>query len=398
MGLKKLHMVNNWHLGPGNTGYIFTPQGPAPAILNQLYPIYILKGKLVGLEKSSFFKFPDHGIHPRVPHLYSITIMKKILLTTTSFQDTPGEHHQLLEDAGFEVVCERGPLSEERMLELAGDFDAFLCGDDVISMAVIEKSLPKLKVISKYGIGLDKVDVVYATERSIPVTFCPGVNHTTVAEHTFALLLALVRYLPTSVQHTRSGRWTRLTGNEILGKTIGVVGLGRIGKEVAIRAKAFGMKILGYDIYWDSDFAEAQSVERCENLESLFSAADIVSLHTNLSPETHNMINGDSLANMKDGVLILNCARGELVETGAMVDALENGKVGGYGTDVLDKEPPPPDHPLLKSPRTLVTPHIGSRTYESVGRQAKMAAENLILALRGEKPRAQANDAPLPLL
>jgi D-3-phosphoglycerate dehydrogenase len=322
--------------------------------------------------------------------------MKKILLTTTSFQDTPGEHYQLLEDTGFEIICERGPLSEERMLELAGDFDAFLCGDDVISRAVIEKSLPTLKVISKYGIGLDKVDVAYATEMSIPVTFCPGVNHTTVAEHTFALLLALVRYLPTSVQHTRSGRWTRLTGNEIFGKTIGIVGLGRIGKEVAIRAKAFGMKILGYDIYWDSDFADAQGIERCENLDSLLSAADIVSLHTNLSPETHNMINGDSLANMKDGVLILNCARGELVETGAMVDALENGKVGGYGTDVLDQEPPPPDHPLLKSPRTLVTPHIGSRTYESVGRQAKMAAENLILALRGEKPRAQANDAPLP--
>ena len=322
--------------------------------------------------------------------------MSKILLTTTSFQDTPGGHHQLLEDAGLEVVPERGPLSEERMLELAGDFEAFLCGDDAITRAVIDKSLPKLKVISKYGIGLDKVDVAYATEKKIPVTFCPGVNHTTVAEHTFALLLALVRYLVTSVQHTRSGRWTRLTGNEILGKTIGIVGLGRIGKEVAIRAEAFGMNILGYDIFWDVEFAEEHGVRRCETLDEILGTSDILSLHTNLSDETRNLINADSLASMKDGVLILNCARGELVDTEAMVDALEKGKVGGYGTDVLDQEPPSADHPILKAPRTLVTPHIGSRTYESVGRQARMAAENLILALSGEKPRAQANDAPLP--
>ncbi len=322
--------------------------------------------------------------------------MKKILLTTTSFQDTPGGHHQLLEDAGLEVVCERGPLTEERMLELAGDFDAFLCGDDAITRAVIDKSLPRLKVISKYGIGLDKVDVEHATRKGIPVTFCPGVNHTTVAEHVFALLLALVRYLVTSVQHTRSGQWTRLTGNEILGKTIGIVGLGRIGREVATRALAFGMNVMGYDIYWDSEFAESKGIHQCGTLEEIFSRSDIISLHTNLSPETRHMINADSLQEMKDQVLIINCARGELVDPDAMVNALEDGKVGGYGTDVLEVEPPPPDHPLLKAPRTLVTPHIGSRTYESVGRQATMAAENLILALDGRPPLAQANDAPLP--
>ncbi len=322
--------------------------------------------------------------------------MNKILLTTTSFQDTPGEHHQLLADAGFEIVRERGPLSEEEMLELAGGFDALLCGDDAITRAVINKSLPRLKVISKYGIGLDKVDVAYATQKQIPVTFCPGVNHTTVAEHTFALLLALVRHLAPSVQHTRQGNWTRLTGNEILGKTIGVVGLGRIGKEVAIRAKAFGMEILGYDIYWDEEFAARHGVRRCQSLDEILGAAEVISLHTNLSEETRDMVNGDSIDRMKGGVIILNCARGELVDTAAIVQALENGKVGGYGTDVLDQEPPPADHPLLKAPRTLVTPHIGSRTYESVERQATMAAENLILALSGKTPRAQANDAPLP--
>ena len=117
--------------------------------------------------------------------------MTKILLTTTSFQDAPGPHHELLAQKGYEIVRERGPLNEARMLELAGDFDALLCGDDAITRAVLEKSLPRLKVVAKYGIGLDKVDVASATELKIPVTFCPGVNHVTVAEHTFGLLLAI---------------------------------------------------------------------------------------------------------------------------------------------------------------------------------------------------------------
>ena len=319
----------------------------------------------------------------------------KILLTTTSFQDTPGVHHCLLAETGWEIVCHRGPLSESEMLALAGDFDAFLCGDDAITPAVIDKSLPKLKVISKYGIGLDKVDVAYATSKKIPVTFCPGVNHTTVAEHTFALLLGLYRHLVEEVNYTREGKWKRLTGNEIMGKTIGIVGMGRIGKEVAIRAKAFGMNVLGYDVYWDSAFAERHGIKRVETLEAVWAESDIISLHTNLSESTRHIIRAESIAKMKDGVVILNCARGELVHTDDMVAALESGAVAGYGADVLDEEPPPADHPLLSRKNAIITPHIGSRTYESVQRQGEMAARNLIMALRGEKPLAQANDVPV---
>src|SRR5262249_28257552 len=128
------------------------------------------------------------------------------------------------------------------MLELAGSFDAFLCSDDAITKAVIEKSRPRLKVISKYGIGLDKIDVKAATEAKIPVLFTPGVNHTTVAEHTFGLLLAAVRHLVPEINHVAKGQWKRMTGHEIYGKTLGIVGMGRIGREVAIRGKAFGLK------------------------------------------------------------------------------------------------------------------------------------------------------------
>src|SRR5580658_9599811 len=173
--------------------------------------------------------------------------MTRVLLTTTSFQDTPGVHHDLLARAGFDLVRERGPLSEARMLELAGQFDAYLCGDDALTRAVIQKSLPRLKVISKYGIGLDKIDVVAATELKVPVLFTPGVNHTTVAEHTFALLLAAMRNSVPEVNAVARGEWKRITGRELCGKTLAIVGLGRIGKEVAIRGSAFGLRLVGYD-------------------------------------------------------------------------------------------------------------------------------------------------------
>jgi D-3-phosphoglycerate dehydrogenase len=317
--------------------------------------------------------------------------MTRVLLTTTSFQDTPGAHHQLLESAGFEIVRERGPLPEARMLELAGDFDAFLCGDDAITRAVIEKSLPRLRIISKYGIGVDKIDVKCATEKKIPVLFTPGVNHTTVAEHTFLLLLALEKNFVYGVEGTRRGEWKRKTGHELLAKTIGIVGLGRIGKEVAIRARAFGMEPVGFDIYWDDAFAKQHGVRRAATLDEIFSVSDYLSLHTNLTPETRNLIGAKSIAKMKKGVLILNCARGEIVNTADMVAALQSGQVGGYGTDVLDQEPPPPDHPLLRLPNCIVTPHVASRTFESVVRQATTSVQNLLNAARGEKPIAQVN-------
>ena len=317
--------------------------------------------------------------------------MARILLTTTSFQDTPGPHLDKLADSGHEVVCERGPLPESRMLELAGEFDAFLCGDDAITHAVIEKSLPRLRIIAKYGIGLDKIDVAAATAHKIAVTFTPGVNHTTVAEHSFGLLLTLVKELDFHINETRAGRWTRHVGHEIAGKTLGIVGLGRIGKEMVIRGNAFGMPAIAFDTYWDEAFSSAHQVRRAHQLDELLAVADVVSLHTNLTPKTHGMINATTLQKMKPGALLLNCGRGELVDNAAIVAALQSGHLGGYGTDVLDVEPPPADHPLLHAPRCIVTPHIGSRTHESVQRQAGMALENLLRFLNGQAPLAQAN-------
>ncbi len=320
----------------------------------------------------------------------------RILLTTTSYQDCPGEHHALLESTGAEIIRKRGPLSEARMLELAGDFDAFLCGDDEITQAVIEKSLPKLKIIAKYGIGVDKIDVAYATEKQIPVSFCPGVNHTTVAEHVFMLLLALSKKLIEQANATAAGNWKRITGHEIMGKTIGIIGLGRIGREVAIRANAFGMRCVGYGHYWPEDFAQAHHITRMDSITEMLNSSDVVTLHTHLTEASRHMIRAETIRQMKDGATLINCGRGELVNATDIATALESGKLGGYGADVLDQEPPPPDHPLLGTKNCIITPHVGSRTYESVQRQASMATENLINLLKGEKALAQINDVPPP--
>jgi len=315
----------------------------------------------------------------------------RVLLTTTSYQDTPGDHHALLDSQSFDIHRERGPLPESRMLELAGDFDAFLCGDDEITKAVLDKALPRLKVISKYGIGLDKIDVTECSAQKLPVLFTPGVNHTTVAEHTFCLLLALVRNLVDSANSVRAGQWKRVTGHEIWNKKIGIVGLGRIGQEVAKRAIAFGMEVHGMDIYWPEAFATENGVTRHETIESLIASIDVLSLHANLSESTRHLVRADRIALAKSGLLVVNTSRAELVHMPDMIAALNAGTVGGYGTDVLDEEPPLADHPLLSHPKALITPHIGSRTYESVPRQAMRATLNLVNYLKGEKDVIQAN-------
>jgi len=317
--------------------------------------------------------------------------MPRVLLTTTSYQDTPGDHHALLAAQNYDLHRERGPLPEARMLELAGEFDAFLCGDDEITRRVLDKALPRLKVISKYGIGLDKIDVDECTRQKLPVLFTPGVNHTTVAEHTFCLLLALVRNLVDSANSVRDGKWKRVTGHEIWSKSMGIVGLGRIGQEVAKRALAFGMKVHALDPYWPEAFAKENGVTRHEKVETMLPEIDVLSLHANLSDSTRHLISAPRLALAKPELVIVNTSRAELVHMPDLIAALNDNKLGGYATDVLDEEPPPVDHPLLKHPKALITPHIGSRTFESVPRQAMRATLNLVNFLKGEKDVIQAN-------
>ncbi len=308
----------------------------------------------------------------------------RILLTTGSYQDTPGPHHSLMESQGWEVVRERGPLSEERLLGLAGDFDAFLCGDDAITRAVIEKSLPRLKFISKVGTRLDTIDIPATQESQLPVLSTPDVNHDSVADHTFLLLLALTRNFPFLIDGTRIGRWDRMPGQELSAKRLGLIGLGRSGQEVARRARVFGMEIHAFAACWPQEIASELGITRHESLDSLFAAVDIISPHTELNADTRHAINAERLALMPDGSWVINTGHGELIDQAAIIAALDSGKLAGYAADVLAHEPPPRDHPLFHNPKVIITPHVASHTLENVPRQALLALTNLINALKGQ--------------
>jgi D-3-phosphoglycerate dehydrogenase len=303
----------------------------------------------------------------------------KILLTSTSFQDTPGAHHDLLNAQGFEMTFLRGPLKESELLHIIAKYDGIICGDDDITEQVIANGKNgKLRIISKYGIGLDKINLPAAEKYNIPVTNCPGVNQVTVAEHVFALLLSYVKNIIPENDLIKNQQWKRLTGTELFGKTIGIIGLGNIGKEVAIRASAFGLNIIAFDKYADEIFSAKYKVEYQDTINDLLKKSDVISLNLSLNSDSKHIINSENLTNLKNGVVVVNTARAGLIEQAAVIEGIENGKIGAYLTDVLEEEPMVKDHPFLKYDNIIITPHIGSRTYESVVRQGTMAVENLL--------------------
>ena len=285
----------------------------------------------------------------------------RILLTTTSFQDTPGRHHDLLACSGFDIIRARGPLSESQLLDLFhthDSFDGLLCGDDHITARVIDAAIPRLKVISKYGIGLDSIDINHATRKRLPVLFTPGVNETTVAEHTIGLMIALAKHFWPHLRATSSGEWKRQTGTELYEKTLGVLGLGRVGKEVVKRAVAFGMTCIGHGHHWDEAFASKYKLKRCETREQVLRDAEVVSMHMNLTPETRGLINRERIAMMKRGALLINTARGGLVVEADVAEACRSGQLGGYAADVLEVEPMRTPHVFGDIDNIIVTPHV----------------------------------------
>jgi len=333
-----------------------------------------------------------------------------VLVSTSSFIDTPGAHVKKLQDAGFEVVKARGPLNQDQLLSHIGDgnrFDAFLCGEDDFNSRVLQAAAPRAKVISKYGVGLDKIDLSEAEKLGIKVTNTPGVNHTTVTELTFGLLLSLARGIPEHNAIVHRCEWKRQTGRELAGKTLGVLGFGRVGKEVAKRAMAFGMNVRVFNTSWGSQhsafldqvgkvFADPMFgeyppiIQHSLKDEEFLPNVDFLSIHMSLTRDNQYFINRRRLSMCRRGVFIVNVSRGALVDQRAMADAIKSGQVAGYGADVLDPEPVQPDNPLLGLHNVHLTPHIGSRTYESVVRQGSAAVDNLINALQARESGATA--------
>ena len=328
---------------------------------------------------------------------------KRILVSTSSFLDTPGPHRDFLNKYGYEVVLLRGPLSEEKLLEsmqTSGPFDGFLCGEDDFTTKVIEAAATNAKVISKYGVGLDRIDLETAQRLGIKVTNTPGVNQTSVSELAFSLMLSLARKIPEHNQHVHNIEWRRFTGVELAHKTLGIIGLGRVGKEVAKRAMAFGMRVLVFNTSWsnghqqfvedltrafsDPVFSEDKpSIAICQNAEDLVAQCDFLSLHINLTKSNNCVLDRRMLSRCKRGIYVVNVSRGGLIDQRAMADALRSGQVAGYAADVLDPEPVTKDNPLLSVYNVHLTPHIGSRTVDSVIRQGLAAAKNLVEVLEG---------------
>jgi D-3-phosphoglycerate dehydrogenase len=239
---------------------------------------------------------------------------------------------------------------------------------------------------------LENVDLDECTRRGILVINVPDANVIALAEHTLALLLALARRLPEGTASLLAGEWRRheLMGTQLHGKTLGIVGYGRHGREVAARAQAFGLNVLAYDPYIDEGFARARRVS-IVGIEELLARADIISLHAALTPETENILDLDAFDQMKDGVLIVNCTHAGLVDEAALLVALEAGRVGGAALDMVRAEPPPPDHPLLQHPRVMVTPHLNQNTLESQTATSQQVAEDVLAALRGHDYRNVVN-------
>ena len=296
-----------------------------------------------------------------------------------------------------DVVVEMG-LSPERLIERLNETaaDALIVRSGTkVSRQIIE-AVPSLKVVGRAGAGVDNIDLAAATERGIVAVNAPTGNSVAAAEHAIALMMALARNIPQADAAMRRGEWGRhrFTGKALADKTLGVVGMGRVGSEVAKRARGLGMTILVYDPYFAPERAAALGIDVTDTLERIWAESDFITLHAPLTDATRALINRDSIAKMKRGVFIINDSRGGLVDDAALAEALESGHVAGAALDVFEQEPPPADHPLVGRPDVIVTPHLGASTTEAQLDVAREIAEAVLGALKGE-PVASAVNAPM---
>jgi D-3-phosphoglycerate dehydrogenase len=311
--------------------------------------------------------------------------MPKVLIAPMTLTKVQGPYRQALLDAGFELVLSRvdHQMVEDELLAALDGIDAALAGSEPYSARVIA-ARPQLRVIARVGVGYDAVDVAAATAHGIAVTTTPGTNHDSVAEHTFALLLGLSRDLVPQHLGVKSGGWPRRTTLPLRGAALGIAGLGRIGKAVALRGEAFGMKLLAYDPYPDHAFAAAHGIALMP-FERLLAESDFLSLHLPVTAETHHLINRQTLKRMKPTAFLVNTARGALVNEADLLEALRAGRLAGAGLDVFEQEPPGKS-PLFELDNVLLTPHGAGTDRKSRDDMALSAAEAIVALSRGEWP------------
>ncbi len=310
--------------------------------------------------------------------------MDKVLITTPTFAKYGTEAPAILAAAGLEAVRAAQPVKADR--DLLGYLDgvtAIITGLEPITAAVIDAA-KELKVIAKHGIGVDNIDLEAARRRGIRVVNAPGTNKDAVADLVFGLMFALTRRILAADASVRQGQWPRMFGQAVWGRKIGIVGMGAIGRAVAMRAKGFQMPVYGCDTFWDEQFAAQYGVQRV-SLEALLGEADFVTLHVPLMAETHNLIGEAELRRMKPTAYLINAARGGIVDEEALYRALTAGTIAGAGLDAFGAEPPLAS-PLLTLDNVVLTPHMGGYTEEALGLTSVVAAQSAVDVLAGRQP------------
>ena len=293
-----------------------------------------------------------------------------------------------MRDAGCEVA-ERPKITKEELVSDAKNFDVIVVRGRTKVTAEVIAAAPSLKAIARSGVGLDNIDLEAAKKRSIPVISTPGAPAASVAELAVGLMMSLLRQIPLADQAMKQAQWTKaqLMGRELRGKTLGIVGVaGRIGTEVArIAVQGFGMKVIGYDVIDVAEKAKQVGFEACERLEDLLERADIVTVHVPYLPSTHHLIDESRISRMKQGSILINTSRGDIVDGGALLKAIKEGRINGAALDVFHDEPPKEDWEkelvTLQNGRSVCTPHIGAQTYECQRLESLTVAEEIIKLL-----------------
>jgi phosphoglycerate dehydrogenase-like enzyme len=316
----------------------------------------------------------------------------RVVVNARAFWESGQKGEELLLAEGFEVVrtAEPGPQSDEVLIPHIEGADAIIGATDGYTARLFAEC-PRLKVVSRWGVGIDSVDLRAATEAGVAITNTPGTTTDAVADFTWALLLAVARNVPQGDVCMHSGGWADFRGVLVVGKTLGLVGFGQIGQGVARRAAGFDMTILVYDpLQAGQEHPDCPPVEFV-SLEELLARSDFVSLHAAVTPETRNMINAERLKLMKPSARLVNTGRGALVDEEALIGALEAGQIAAAAVDVYQQEPLPADHPLRRAPRCILTPHNAFNAQETAELTSLMTAQNIVDMLRGHWPKGLCN-------
>jgi len=310
----------------------------------------------------------------------------RLLVTPTSYGKNDSRLKTELEAQVGEVIYNPTgkPLTSAEVANLLPGVDGYIAGLDAIDAHALE-SADQLKVIARYGVGVDSVDLAAARSKGIVVTNTPGANSVSVAELALGLMLALARQIPEAVAAVHQGKWPRYSGISLEGKVIGILGLGAIGKQLARRLTGFDCRILAFDPYADAAFAQNNHVELAP-MEEVICQADFVSLHLPLLPETRGLVNDEFLSKMKKGSFLINTSRGEVVDESALLKALQSGHLKGACLDAFTVEPPDPQNPLLTLPQVIATPHLGAQTDGATSNMGWFAMRDCLAVLRGETP------------